>query len=570
MSQSDIEKIKERLGIKEVVETYIKLEKSGKNYKGRCPFHNEKTPSFFVSPDRDSYYCFGCGEKGDIFSFIQKMESLDFYDALKSLASRAGVEISKKPENDSQSSNKKIKEILEVSTKFFEQKIKQNSEALKYLSGRGLSEETISNWRIGFASDGWSDLLTYLKSRKYSENLIMSSGMIKKNDKGSIYDTFRSRIMFPIFNSNGEVIAFSGRIFSKIDSTVAKYLNSPETELFKKSEILYGFNFAKQHIRKNDFTILVEGQMDTVMCHQAGYKNTVASSGTALSEKQLEIIYRISPNIVIAYDSDSAGFKAAEKAWQMALNMGFDIKIAPIDEGNDPADIIKSDPQKWKMIIKNSSHIIEVLIKNKKSTKSDGRQNAKYVSEKIIPYLASLRSNIEQSHFIKMVNENFGIREDAIYEELQKHKSNSIEKINYPTVAKKNNDSAKIEKRIFGILIWQESAKEKIIDPEKLKKNLMEILNGEYDLIYQSVKKNSEEVIFMLEDYYDEKRLKKEIDELLVNLKKEYLKRRNKKLLLKLRSLEKTSNDKETDIVLAEIGRVSKEIEDINKKINLI
>ena len=253
MSQDNVSKIKERLGIKEVIETYIKLEKAGTNYKGRCPFHNEKTPSFFVSPDRDSYYCFGCGAKGDIFSFVQEYEGIDFINSMKMLADRAGIKLEMINYKEN-SKSKILKEILEDTTKFFEECFQKNPEVLIYLKGRGLEEETVKEWRIGFAPNGWSNLNDYLKNKNYKETDIEKAGLIKKGEKEGYYDRFRSRIIFPITNSNGDVVAFTGRIFGPEEDT-AKYLNSPETELFKKSEILYGYDKAKGNIRRNNFEI---------------------------------------------------------------------------------------------------------------------------------------------------------------------------------------------------------------------------------------------------------------------------------------------------------------------------
>ncbi|HMO78643.1 MAG TPA: DNA primase [Candidatus Paceibacterota bacterium] len=564
MSHNDVQKIKERLGIKELVETYIKLEKSGKNYKGRCPFHNEKTPSFFISPDRDGYYCFGCGEKGDIFTFVQKMEGIDFYDSLKLLADKTGIKLSKNSENPDQT-NKQIKEILRVSTDFYQNNLKNNSEALSYLKKRGLSEKTIKQWKIGYALNDWKSLLVFLKQNKFSEDLIFKSGMIKIAPSKDKYDTFRSRIMFPIFNSIGETVAFSGRIFGQDDKKNAKYLNSPEGPLFKKSEILYGFNWAKQYIRKYDFAILVEGQMDTIMCHQANYCNAIASSGTALSEEQLKMIYRISSNLIIAFDSDSAGFKASQRAWQMALSIGFDVKIAPISGGKDPADVIKDNVDEWKKIIKNSKHIVEVLIEKIKTSENDKRQVAKKISTQIIPYISEISNNIEQSNFIQMVSDQFDIKEEIIYEEIKRYKTNSVNKTENIEI-KIKKDSLNIEKRIFGILMWQQNSKQKIIDVDDLQIKIKNILNDQYDLIVKTVQPDIESMILSLEEnILDKKNINQEMKELLINLEIKYLNRYREKLLAELRQAEKSGDEKISNEILKKIDEVSKKMQGINK-----
>ncbi|KKP98393.1 MAG: primase protein [Candidatus Nomurabacteria bacterium GW2011_GWA1_36_15] len=273
MINSPVQQIKERLSIEEIVSSYIKLEKAGANFKARCPFHNEKTPSFFVSPDRASYYCFGCGAKGDIFSFIEEFEGLDFKGALKILAERAGiplVQYSKEKEGEKE----KLYRAMEEATKFFEKNLAENKKILEYLKSRGLEEKTIGDFKIGFSLLDWRTLFEYLKSKGFSDKEIELAGLVKKTEKG-FYDRFRGRIMFPISDSSGRIIAFSGRIFED-DGKSAKYLNSPDTPIFSKSAVLYGLDKAKESIRKNNFSILVEGQMDLILSHQAGFRNTVA------------------------------------------------------------------------------------------------------------------------------------------------------------------------------------------------------------------------------------------------------------------------------------------------------
>jgi DNA primase len=569
MSHNDVEKIKERLGIKEVVESYIKLEKAGKNYKGRCPFHNEKTPSFFVSPERNSYYCFGCGAKGDIFSFVEHFESTDFPGALSVLASRAGVKITHES-SETDIKHKHLKKILEDSTKYFEENLSNNKLALEYLRKRGLTEKTIKDWRIGFAADGWQNLYDFLSKKSHKDNLISESGMVKKGEKGRYYDAFRSRIMFPIFNSSGEPIAFSGRIFGTEDDKTAKYINSPETELFKKSEVLYGFNKAKNSIRKHDFSILVEGQMDLIMSHQAGYTNTVASSGTALADRQLEMISRISPRMVIAFDSDSAGFKASERAWQMALALGMDVKIANIVGGKDPADLIREDIKKWKEIIKNSKHIVEIFIQKIKSEATEPRKIGILVSKKIIPYLFMMKNKIDQAHFIKIVSENLGIKEEAIYADLQNYKpetSINISNRKENNFASKTKDQMAIEKRIFGLILWQERLPEKVIDVESARSQVQDILGDEYNIVWQMIKDSIDDVLFAIENSYgDEKIIKKDFKELITNLRLKYLLKKRERLLLELKKQEQNHNEDEADKMLLKINEISKEVEAINKE----
>lgn len=566
MSQDNVSKIKERLGIKEVVETYIKLEKAGSNFKGRCPFHNEKTPSFFVSPDRDSYYCFGCGAKGDIFTFVQEYEGLDFINSLKILADRAGIELEKTNFKEN-TYNNLLKEILEEATKFFEESFEKNPEVMIYLKKRGLKEETIKEWRIGFAPNGWSNLLDNLKSKDYKEVDIEKAGLIKKGNREGYYDRFRSRIIFPITNSNGDIVAFTGRIFGPEEDT-AKYLNSPETDLFKKSEILYGFDKAKTAIRKNNFTILVEGQMDTIMCHQAGYKNAVASSGTAITEMQLKNLDRLSKNLVIAYDSDNAGFSASEKAWKTGLAIGMDVKISPIEEGLDPADLIQKDPKKWKDTIKKSEHIIDTLIKKISNSETDKRKINQRVVSEIVPHLKSISSSIDRDYFIKKVGEAFDISIEAITQEVNSYKDDSESgkdsiRSAHQLDEKEKFDEFTLEKRIFGVMFALEKKNQE--EFKKLQEGIINIVSQEeYDRILESINEDLEEIIFTVENSFDEKNIEIESAELLKNLKIKKLNNQRKKILLELRKAEQQKDEELENNLLSEINKISKQIQEIN------
>jgi DNA primase len=562
MSQDNVSKIKERLGIKEVVEIYVKLEKAGSNFKGRCPFHNEKTPSFFVSPDRDSYYCFGCGAKGDIFTFVQEYEGLDFLGSLKMLADKAGIKLEKVNFQQSKENNL-LKDILEETTKYFEECFSKNKEVDIYLKGRGLTDETIKEWRIGFAPSGWDKLITYLKEKNYKEEYIEKAGLIKKGEKEGYYDRFRSRIIFPIFNSNGEVVAFTGRIFGQEEDT-AKYLNSPETELFKKSQILYGFDKAKQSIRKNNFSILVEGQMDTIMAHQAGYKNAVASSGTAITEIQLQNLNKLSNNLVIAYDSDSAGFNASEKAWRTALSIGMDVKISPIKEGFDPADLIKEDIDSWKKTIKDSKHIIEVLINRINNSETDKRKINQRIVKEIVPHLKAIRKGVDRHYFIKKVSEGFDIPMDIINTEIENYSGSEVEdKIDSDSVVKRERDEFALEKRLFGIMyVFEKKDEDKFAE---IQQGIINIVSQDgYDKILESINEDLEEIIFAVESSFEQQEAYKESAELLKNLKSKKLNTERRGLLLELKKAEQNQDENLSNELLEKINNISKEIQSIN------
>jgi DNA primase len=569
MSQSDVDKIKERLSIEEVVGSYIKLDRAGKNLKARCPFHNEKTPSFTLSPDRDNYYCFGCHASGDIFSFVQEFEGIDFREALKKLADKAGIELSDKPDKNF-SEKKKLYELLELTNKYFQAHLSKNPKTIDYLKSRGLSGETIKEWRLGFAPAGWRNLKEFLvqknSQKKYSETDLEKAGLIKKNDKGESYDRFRSRIMFPINDSNGNPVGFTGRIFEGKDDD-AKYLNSPETILFDKSRILYGFDKAKSFIRKFDFSILVEGQMDLIMAHQAGYKNAVASSGTALTEEHLRMLSKISDKIVIAYDSDTAGFRASEKVWKMALSMGMDVKIAPIESGKDPADIIHESTDEWKRVIKNSKHIIEIISDQIKDSDLDDRNKGKSVSENLIPYLKSISSSIDQDHFIKFVSDELSISEDSIRKEVENFELDKEYVVSKPLeiIHKEENKKTELfnlEKEIFGLYFWQESVKSenRVVEPEGFKEKIQKVYGKDFENYFESAQAVKDQLIFEIEKIYsadDKEKVAAKIDELLQTLEKRLLVNTRTSLQSEIKKAEQNKDEGKIKELLTKIQEIS-------------
>jgi len=428
-----VEQIKDKLNIVDVLSSYIKVEKAGINWKARCPFHNEKTPSFFISSSRQSFYCFGCGEKGDIFTFIEKFEGLDFRGALETLAERAGIELPKFKRVSEEEETRETKEketyfkIIEEATQMYESELKENKEALSYLLGRGLSRESISKWRIGFARDEWRSLHDHLLGKGYSKENLLDAGLIKKTpDADKYYDTFRNRIMFPISDSTNRVIAFSGRAMREDDKN-PKYLNSPETKIFYKSEVLYGFNIAKNYIRKLDYAVLVEGQMDLTMSHQAGVSNTVASSGTALTELHLKKIQKLTNRIIVAYDSDSSGEKAALRAAELGLSIGMEVKIASLPEGEDPASIIRGEGgvEKWKTALRESANLLDFALEKAIKNKS-GRELTKEVLKSVLPLVSLVKSEIEKSQFVKKLAIKMRVGEQAVWDDLKKIKINDI------------------------------------------------------------------------------------------------------------------------------------------------
>ena len=575
MLNSPVQKIKERLSIEEIVSSYIKLDKVGPNLKAKCPFHNEKTPSFFISPDRGTYYCFGCGAKGDIFTFVEEFEGLDFRGALKLLADRAGVVLETFNPKEGElvfSEKEKLYRIMEEASLFFEKNLKDNTEVLSYLKDRGLNDESIKNFRIGFVKNDWRALYTYLTGKGFKDSELEKAGLVKKTEKG-FYDRFRGRIMFPMSDSSGRIVAFSGRIFVD-DGKSAKYLNSPETPIFNKSSVLFGIDKAKETIRKNNFSILVEGQMDLILAHQAGFKNTVASSGTAMTDSilskeniinNLGLITRLSKNIVLAYDADKAGIKASERFAKIALSLGMDVKVADMPEGMDPADLIsKVGIDAWRESIRNSKHFIEfMLARILKDANNDKRKAGREIKERLLPFVNDLESSIEKSHFITLISNKSSIPESALIEDLKKvefelkHEKEDT-KIAIENVEKKLRKDP-IERRLLGIAFWQESIKDKKIDPELIFKKLEKVKEK-----YKDIK---EDLVYEVEEFYSSNEdLDEDVNEMLLSVEEEYLNEELIKMMMELQNLKGKEEEMEIFKKITEINKRKEEIKNSRLK----
>lgn len=406
----------------------MKLTKAGKNYRGLSPFRKEKTPSFYVSPDRGMYYCFSTSKGGDIFTFVEEMEGVDFRGALKILAERAGVELTVEPKG-ARDEKERMYLVLEDATDFFESNLTKNTEALEYLTARGVEKKTVEKFRLGFALESWDGLYKHLRAKGYTDHELERVGLIKRGEKGKYYDRFRSRIMFPIADSAGRIVAFSGRITGKAaqEKENAKYLNSPETPLFDKSRVLYGYDKAKHAIRKYNFSIIVEGQMDLVMSHQAGYGNAVAASGTGLTQAHLEQLSRISPNVVMAFDADSAGIASASRSARLALSMGMEVKVAALPKGSDPADIIKDNPDAWRAAVRDAMHIAEFSLNIIEGETSDLRDRVKRVRLETLPFVASMPNRMDQAYFVARIADRLHMKEELVWEEVGKYASLNTE-----------------------------------------------------------------------------------------------------------------------------------------------
>lgn len=440
---SQIEEIKDRLDVAKVISEYIKLKKVGANYRALCPFHSEKNPSFYISPARQIWHCFGCGKGGDIFRFIMEIEGIEFREALETLAKKAGVEIKKEPLRKRTERQRSL-DICEIGAKFFEKQLQETKTGKKikeYLLSRKISQDSIERWRIGYAPGTWRGLSDFLVSKGYKREETLRAGLtITSEDKpGSTpYDRFRGRIIFPIFNLQNQVTGFGGRTiqdiekenisgkkFSDVNRSESKYINTPNTLVYDKSRILYGLNTTKMEIRKKNSCILVEGYIDVILSFQTGVKNIVATSGTALTPYQLKILSRYTKNLILGFDMDIAGEAATKRGIDTAQVQGFNVKIISLPDEKDPADIISMDPLRWKTLIEDAQGIVDFYF-HQSFQRFDEKtlDGKKEISNLLLPFIYRIQNKIEQAHWIIELAKRFRVKEESVWEEIKRMAEN--------------------------------------------------------------------------------------------------------------------------------------------------
>ena len=414
--------IKARLDIVQFVSQYVPLKKAGRNYIAPCPFHTERTPSFVVFPETQGWHCFGaCGEGGDIFNFVMKKEGLDFVSALRLLAEKAGIELQERSPEQAQQNEyaDKLRGLLDVAARFFHQKLlrgPQGQQARAYVQQRGLEPETLDRFVIGYAPGGWQDALDHLRLIGYSIEEVIDAGLAIRNDSGRVYDRFRNRLMIPISDERGRVIGFGARALDPEDNP--KYLNSPQTELFDKSATLFGLHLARRAIRESETAVIVEGYMDAIQAHQAGFTNVVAQMGTALTRIQLKALSKYARRLILALDPDAAGMKAtmrgldvvrqASEAGQVffdpgamlrqASRMDIDMQVVALPEGHDPDDLIRENPQAWQTLIDSAQPVADYVISvgTAHITPSTSLAERERVARELLPILMATESSLQE------------------------------------------------------------------------------------------------------------------------------------------------------------------------------
>jgi len=407
---SVLEEIKNRVDIVDLISQYVNLKRAGQNFKALCPFHSEKTPSFVVSPTKQIFHCFGCGEGGDIFTFLIKHEGLTYREAVRELAERAGIELKGLRKGvDNRGEREILLRLNRDALLFFQESLMKDQEAMAYLERRGIDRDAQKAFSLGFAPRSWDSLMSHLEGRGYSTGLLTKAGFIAKGTKG-YHDVFRNRLIFPIYNLRGDVIAFGGRA---LDDSMPKYLNSPETTLFNKGRVLYGLNLARDSIKKTGYALLMEGYIDVIISHIHGFTNAVAPLGTAITEEHGRLIKRFTDRVILVFDGDQAGVMAAKRATSILLPAGVDVGLLCLPEGDDPDSFLRRDgADAFRALLQRPLSIIDFLIRYGSDRMT--------VARDAIEMLSKMPDAIIQGSYIKMLSEALGINEFFIIEELKK------------------------------------------------------------------------------------------------------------------------------------------------------
>lgn len=601
ISDEMVEKIKDNIDIVNVISDYVQLKKAGSNYVGLCPFHNEKSPSFTVSESKQFFHCFGCGEGGDGVTFIMKKENLDFPDAIKFLGDKLGIEIEDTTNVNPKYIDEKLKtyEINKETARFYYNNLIKNPAAISYLEKRKLSSKVIRQFGLGYSLDSWDNLYKYLKSMNYTDDEIEKTGLIgRKSGNNGYYDKFRNRIMFPIIDTKSRIIGFGGRV---LDKSMPKYLNSPDTIVFNKGNHLYGLNLLSKYSTRKRI-LLVEGYMDVISLYNRGINYSVASLGTAFTERQSKLLKRFGEDIYICYDSDAAGIKATLRAIDTCLKAEINPKIILLPNGMDPDDYMRiNGPIEFEKLFLNAFNYIDYKINLAKSRYDLNNLDEKIkVTKEVAQIIKGIKSPIEQDGYIEKTARETGISKDAIEREINgNNKYNKVQKQKQHNIPTKENikpiktvlpvASEKAEVNLLKLMVKEKDYYEyvsnklniedftsqeckylynllaifyenhEIIDENELISNIMEIPN---------LDKVTIESIFDKRIEFQATNINQVIDDLIKAVKSSNLLNKRKEVLFKIEALEKKDRtdeeDKQFNILCLELIEINKEINQDN------
>ena len=506
-SEDILDEIRNRLDIVDVISNYVPLKPSGKGHKGLCPFHQEKTPSFMVDSQKQIFHCFGCGEGGNIFSFIMKIEKVNFPEAVKILAEKAGVQLPSVQESNTREYREKnnIFKLNEAAANYYQDNLvnKQGRVALQYLLKRQFKKEIIEKFQLGFALPGYDNLYNNFIKKKVNISILLKSGLVTKSQKtGKVIDYFRNRIIFPIKNLQGKVVAFGGRV---LDDQMPKYINSPETPVYSKGKHLYGLYQARKSIRQKNQIIIMEGYTDVLIAHQYGFENAVASLGTALTNQQIDLIKRYADELIIAFDSDAAGKNATMRSLSILKEAGIKIKVLSIPVESDPADIIiKKGTSYFSFLLENALPLIDykikVLMQRYNYKNSDGKLS---IVREIFDDLKDIKSQLELQLEVKKIAEKLGLEEETILRDLNRFRRGKSDLPNIQEKTSTESTHINAEKILIGCMLQKKESVEKIFSELKVEyftvKEHKEIISIIKDLYEKQEKIDIQKIIDKLE-----------------------------------------------------------------------
>ncbi|MEG0132493.1 MAG: DNA primase [Clostridium sp.] len=586
-SQEIIQRIKDENNIVDIISESIPLKKTGRNYSGRCPFHNEKTPSFTVSSEKQIYKCFGCGEAGNVISFVMKTRNLSFPEAVRVLGEKVGIVLD---EDDSSENNsgarEKYKRMYDINVqagRYFYSNLKRFKEPYDYLKGRGISDATIKKFGIGFSLDDWQGIRSYLKQKSYSEGEILELGLTTKNEKGNIYDRFRNRIMFPVFDVTGRVIGFGGRV---LDDSKPKYLNSPETPIFHKGTNLYGLNLAIKN-NSSRTIIMVEGYMDVISLFQQDITNVVATLGTALTEGQCKLLKRYVDTVIVSFDSDVAGQNATTRGLEMLQKSGFELKILQIPKGKDPDEYIRiNGREKFLNLVNEAFPLIDFKLKAaEKGIDFSKKEMILRYLKSVIPILKSLDA-LERAVYIKQISEKSRVEERTILGYLKENDNKYIENNKNNNINERNGQKLYLEPAfIKGARTILNLAMDKVL-LNKICSNINteDFILEAHKIIYKTIEENrgcTEKELFNIIDMktmqdseftkewikiqeckvdIDKSSIEKMINDCIKEIKKYKLEESKREIMSKVKTYESNGQVEESMALARELMKIQKEI----------
>lgn len=469
---TDTDQIRERINIVDLIAESVRLKKAGRNFKGLCPFHNERTPSFIVSPERQIWHCFGCSRGGDAFTFLMELDRIEFPEALKILAERAGVKLEMRAVDSEKTKLKqRLLEIHHLVGEFYHFLLVKHTigeRARLYLKSRGVSDALVNTFGLGFAPNAWENATKFLRKKGFSDKELEMGGVSLRGRSGW-YDRFRGRLMFPLKNYRGETIAFAGRLLDP-QAKEAKYINSPETPLYTKGQTLYGLEVTKETIRREGSAVVVEGEFDAISSYQAGVANVVAIKGSALTETQVDLLKRFTERIILALDQDAAGDAAMRRGIEIADRVGLDIRVVAIPLGKDPDEAARDNAAIWKKSVKQAVPFYDFLISSALARFSTlDAYSKKKITDEVLPQLAKITNTIVQAHYVKELSGKLALPEEKIVEAMGKLKMVPLAVGKAPPVEPSSAKSraVQIEERLFSLVVQAKDIKEALVQVTK-------------------------------------------------------------------------------------------------------